>query len=375
MNSLYEILREEEEEVMLTFQGSPIGRNCLADLSNDQRAHAPSMSISPLRRIKRQREPACIAQSLRKRIRHSFVHFIAEGSFGSVSKFIRSEVTNGEIVKGESREVESREVAIKTIALREGKNDMREIEICRLLLQQPHPNIVNIFEVVVGNTSAYVSMDCVELTFLGHIAASGGCLTQQEVEPFLRDLLSGLDYLHARGIVHRDIKPNNLLLLHQQKSAQLEGSDGTSASYRLQICDFGLSTRATPTRSNVSILSYAAPELLLAESYCFPIDLWAAGCVIAEALCGRSLFQGTTEIQRLHSIFRIGGEPLQQFSDLFAVDDDVPLEETSVKKELCNMAEVTSDFADVLTRMLTCDQERRATATQALQLLTRRALL
>jgi cyclin-dependent kinase 12/13 len=249
---------------------------------------------------------------------------------------------------------------------------MREIEICQLLRQQPQQNIVNMYEIVIMPELAFVVMDCIELTLHERIDVAGGSLCQQEMEQYFSDLLSGLEFLHSKGIIHRDIKPNNLLL------QQLPSESDASSSFllhRLMIIDFGLSTLVEKPRAmtNVSKLTYAAPELLLGERCCFPIDVWAAGCCIAEGLCGRSLFQGSTEIQRLHSIFRVCGEPLRQLSDLFSVDDDEAQSETTIEEELRSLAEVTDDFAHALQRILTCDQERRITASQALRLLPRRA--
>lgn len=98
-------------------------------------------------------------------------------------------------------------------------------------------------------------------------------------------LLSALAYLHARWLVHRDVKPSNLLL----------GAAGC-----VKLCDFGLTRRwapeGPPRTPGVTTLWYRAPEVLLgADDYGAAVDTWAAGCVLAELLLGAPLFPADSE--------------------------------------------------------------------------------
>lgn len=111
-----------------------------------------------------------------------------------------------------------------------------------------------------------------------------------QVKCYLRQLLSGLEHCHTRGVLHRDIKGSNLLL------------DNTGT---LKIADFGLATffrpdQNQPLTSRVVTLWYRPPELLLgATEYGVGVDLWSTGCILAELLAGKPIMPARTEVLSL----------------------------------------------------------------------------
>lgn len=139
-------------------------------------------------------------------------------------------------------------------------------------------------------------------------------VTRQETRRYMRHLLRGLRHLHGISIMHRDIKPANLLIT----------DDGT-----LKIADFGLARvfrKDQPDRCyspQVATRCYRAPEILWGGSkYGPPIDLWAAGCVLAEMLRGVPLFPGTTDIEQLALVVRVLGTPdPEQWPELTTLAD------------------------------------------------------
>lgn len=109
----------------------------------------------------------------------------------------------------------------------------------------------------------------------------------EQVKCYMKQLLSGLEHCHTRCAIHRDIKGSNLLL---------------DNSGILKIADFGLATIFDPNckhvmTSRVVTLWYRPPELLLgATDYDVGVDLWSAGCILAELLAGKPILPGRTEV-------------------------------------------------------------------------------
>lgn len=116
-------------------------------------------------------------------------------------------------------------------------------------------------------------------------------------------MLLALEYLHARNVVHRDIKPPNLLL--------------DAATLRVRLCDFGLarlgggsgSAPIGATTDEIGSRWYRAPELLLGCAYTCAVDLWSAGCVVAEVLTCTTLMQGSTDAGQLQRVVELLGAP------------------------------------------------------------------
>lgn len=108
-----------------------------------------------------------------------------------------------------------------------------------------------------------------------------------QVKCYMKQLLSGLEHCHNNGVLHRDIKCSNLLIDY----------DGN-----LRIADFGLASffnpqNKRPMTSRVVTLWYRPPELLLgATSYGVGVDLWSAGCILAELFAGKPILRGRTEV-------------------------------------------------------------------------------
>lgn len=119
------------------------------------------------------------------------------------------------------------------------------------------------------------------------------------VKSFLYQLLTGVAYCHHHRVLHRDLKPQNLLI-------NREGE--------LKLADFGLARAfGIPVRSythEVVTLWYRAPDVLLgSRKYSTPVDVWSIGCIFAEMVNGAPLFKGTTEETQLDLIFRHLGTP------------------------------------------------------------------
>lgn len=123
-----------------------------------------------------------------------------------------------------------------------------------------------------------------------------------ETKTLLLQIVSGVEYLHSHWIMHRDLKTSNILLNNRGE---------------LKLADFGISRYTGNPRpkltQTVVTLWYRAPELLLgAEDYDFEIDIWSIGCIFAELLTTKPLFQGKNEVDQIFQIFVLLGTPTNE---------------------------------------------------------------
>lgn len=234
------------------------------------------------------------------------VAFIDEGTYGRVWR-ARDPITR-------------RLYALKQVKMAgEGEGGAFPVTALReatLLLRLRHPHIVRVREVVVGERvggaeSFYLVMEHCEGDLRGLLESCGGVpLSQRAVKTILAQLCSAVAHLHEQWVLHRDLKTANLLLASAATGAP--AAEGVA----LKVGDFGLARRygdpppaLTP---RVVTLWYRAPEILLGtRCYSTGVDTWSVGCVFAEMMTGKALFQGESEIEQLMSIFRVLGTPTE----------------------------------------------------------------
>ncbi|PSS31830.1 Serine/threonine-protein kinase [Actinidia chinensis var. chinensis] len=179
----------------------------------------------------------------------------------------------------------------------------REIHVLRKL---DHPNVMKLEGLVTSRVSGslYLVFEYMEHDLAGLAASAKIKFTEPQIKCYVQQLLSGLEHCHSRGVLHRDIKGSNLLI----------DNNGV-----LKIGDFGLATffqpdQKQPLTSRVVTLWYRAPELLLgATEYGVAIDLWSAGCILAELFVGKPIMPGRTEVEQMHKIFKLCGSPSEEY--------------------------------------------------------------
>ncbi|XP_014277983.1 glycogen synthase kinase-3 beta isoform X6 [Halyomorpha halys] len=135
-----------------------------------------------------------------------------------------------------------------------------------------------------------------------HYSKSKQTIPISFIKLYMYQVMRSLGYIHSLGICHRDIKPQNLLL-HPESGV-------------LKLCDFGSAKHLVKGEPNVSYICsryYRAPELIFgAIDYTTKIDVWSAGCVLAELLLGQPIFPGDSGVDQLVEIIKVLGTPTRE---------------------------------------------------------------
>lgn len=213
---------------------------------------------------------------------------IGEGTYGVVYKV--KDIKNNNLYALKKIRLQAEEEGTPSTAVRE----------ISLLLELNHVNIVQLLDVIHTNTKLtlvfeYLNTDLKKLIDKN----SNKPLDSTSVKSFLYQLLRGIHYIHKKKILHRDLKPQNLLL----------SSDGV-----LKIADFGLarafSVSVKSYTHEVITLWYRPPEVLAgAKVYDTSIDIWSVGCIFGEMVKGVALFSGSCEADQITEILKVTGIP------------------------------------------------------------------
>ncbi|KVH97231.1 Protein kinase, catalytic domain-containing protein [Cynara cardunculus var. scolymus] len=159
-----------------------------------------------------------------------------------------------------------------------------------------HGNIVRLQDVVHSDKRLYLVFEYLDLDLKKHMDSCPEFAKDPRlVKTFLYQILRGIAYCHSHRVLHRDLKPQNLLIDRRTNA--------------LKLADFGLARAfGIPVRTfthEVVTLWYRAPEILLgSRHYSTPVDVWSVGCIFAEMVNQRPLFPGDSEIDELFKIFR-----------------------------------------------------------------------
>jgi len=308
------------------------------------------------------------------------------------------EGTYGIVYLARHKQQRNKLFAIKTFkAAKEGEGvsptAIREIMLLRELL---HPNIVRLDTVHINRVETtlhlafdYAEHDLYEMIRFHRDKCNTQAFDAYMIKSIMWQLLNGLHYLHANWIIHRDLKPSNVLVM----------GDGEEQG-RVKIADFGLArifqSPLRPMHENGVVVTiwYRAPELLLGgKHYTKEVDVWAAGCIFAELMTMRPLFQGEEKKQsgspfqadQVEKIFRVMGQPsetdwphLQHLHHWCNNTDNVRQRKPEFSRnrlEDCLMEHCPnhpftkrgSAACDLLQRMLVYCPSKRITAEKALE--------
>jgi serine/threonine protein kinase len=273
---------------------------------------------------------------------------LGEGTYGTVRRARRAR--------------DNKDVAVK---------ELRSLDLASAIVEVSFLELVK-HTCVIALLDVYLTTTTINLVF----EAFGSCLIQfmqgRPLQSLLlvtlfRDLVEGCCYLHSLRVVHADIKPQNLL------------TDGS----RLRIIDLGNSFSDSPEMRPrhserelfnrgllVGTLWYRSPEVLLGcTSYGLPIDVWSAGCVLYELICGTPLFNKSTQAESIIMIFKEFGTP-KDWLDTLSLPlwvGDFPSFSGDQVAAKAAIASLGRSASVLLGKMLVCCPAGRATFAQLLQ--------
>ncbi|KAL6764341.1 kinase-like domain-containing protein [Haematococcus lacustris] len=275
---------------------------------------------------------------------------LGTGTFASV--FLATHKKTGQLVAIKKINITDTKEGVHVTALREMK----------LLRELRHPNIISLLDVFPMKKNIGLVLEFMESDLEAVIKARDRVLGPGDVKAYMAMILRALHACHSHWVVHRDVKPNNCLL----------APDGT-----LKLADFGLArTLASPQRdvtrpytNQVFARWYRAPELFFgASSYGFAIDIWAAGCILAELLLRRPWLPGTSDIDQLGKIFKALGTPTEEcWPGVTSLPSYLEFQKVVPQPLRAQLPQAPDDALALLADLVSLDPRKRPTAQQALQ--------
>ncbi|KAH9745850.1 protein kinase domain-containing protein [Citrus sinensis] len=262
-----------------------------------------------------------------KNLNYKKIKKIGAGGYGEVYK-CRNKVT-GQKVAIKMMTIQTEQEGVPSYIIRE----------VSLLKELEHENIVRLLDVQSGWTDVFLVFEYLDLDLHSFITRHKTTLNLLVIKAILKQILLGLAYCHSLKILHRDLKPNNLLIDLKRNTVKL--------------ADFGLARAIGVPQKEYSrdcvYSPYKAPELLLGYTgYSTPIDVWAVGCIFAEMITGKPLFPSKKH-DHLSLIFRY----LTDLTNYLNLAEKFPnLEPAGV---------------DLLSQMLCLNPKQRITAMDALK--------
>ncbi|KAL8393848.1 hypothetical protein RB595_003560 [Gaeumannomyces hyphopodioides] len=317
-------------------------------------------------------QPPCRLNSGKPNVMENYqkLEKIGEGTYGVVYK-ARDLLNGGRIVALKKIRLEAEDEGVPSTAIRE----------ISLLKEMRDPNVVKLLNIVhADGAKLYLVMEFLDLDLKKYMEAlpvsDGGRgkalpegsssqlsrlgLGENIIKKFMSQLCEGTRYCHSHRILHRDLKPQNLLI----------DRDGN-----LKLADFGLARAfGVPLRTythEVVTLWYRAPEILIGgRQYSTGVDMWSVGCIFAEMCTRKPLFPGDSEIDEIFKIFRLLGTPTEETWPSVTDENIYPDFKPSFPKwqrdpnqKLCS--NLNDAGLDLLEMMLAYDPAGRISAKQA----------
>lgn len=274
---------------------------------------------------------------------------LGEGTFGLVFQAMNIKTGDKVAIKRIKKSKDSAEGAVVTA--------IREIKHMQYL---SHPNVLKLYE-------AYTADDCIHMvlefcpTDLERVINDKSIFLKGEhIQSYMAMAIAGVAFCHDNFVLHRDLKPSNLLI----------GLNGS-----IRVADFGLA-KSYPTSGNMTptvvTIWYRSPELLFgAKHYSAAVDVWAMGCIFAELMLRRPIFQANSDsnIEQLQKIFNVMGTPtLENWKNVELLPQFIEFEKRDpliLKELIVDKCRQSTEAYDLLKKLLMLDPRQRCTMQES----------
>jgi len=246
----------------------------------------------------------------------------------------------------------------------DAQRTFREIMFLQELNANHHENIIRLYNVLKADNDKdiYLVFQYMEINL--HAVIRAKLLEDVHKKYILYQICKALYYMHSGDLLHRDMKPSNVLL---------------NSDCHVKLCDFGLARSVAETDDadqNVVMTDYVAtrwyraPEILLGSTkYTKGVDMWSIGCILAELLLGKPVFPGESTMNQLEKIVEVCGNPTEEDKKSVAskfVDSMMGSVTTSSIKGFSQFENFDEDAKDLLKKLLVFNPTRRLSAEESL---------
>lgn len=276
--------------------------------------------------------------------RYQKIERIGHGTYGVVYKALDTNL--GKIVALKKIKINKDDEGVPPTAIRE----------IAVLNELQHPNIVKLLNIVHTREKLFLVFEFLQCDLKKY--SENDTISPEKIKFFLHQILQGVLCCHSQRMIHRDLKPQNILV-----------QDGKL----VKIADFGLSRAfgipIGPLTHEVITLWYRAPEILLgSDEYLLPVDMWSVGCIFAELVENKPLFPGDSDIDQIYKIFQALGTPQIKENPFLT---NLPYFKPTFPQWKNNLSSKVPSLCktglDLLQQFLIYDPAKRITARNALR--------
>ncbi len=237
-----------------------------------------------------------------------------------------------------------RNVAIKTLLIEDSDERGRQVQTlldeARIVSKFQHPNIVTLYDAGEERSSPYLVFEYVEGTPLSKLIKEQGTLPVTQAVQIAQEILEGVGYAHQKGVVHRDLKPGNIMI----------DANGTA-----RVMDFGIARALSSEKLGDTAFFgtplYMAPEYITSKHYTAQSDLFSVGMILYEMLAGVPAVRGSNVYETLHNIVNAAfAPPSKQNAEVDDKLDDIVLKALAKSPE--NRYASAAEMAQALSRYL-----------------------